>query len=1028
MRLRNVYCPLPDDGVQGNAPDTDYVLWEKTLQVPAGYGGNFGFFTTSRGGAWHEMRVDALAANGSVLQSWTVGSSPANFTIPATMLMGTNGSSLRLRIVYTTLGGCCSIDKCSDTFGTVSLDDIYFNSDAPDFVETFDAPFVDCVTSAPNATCHSQYSCENPQNFFWNPAFSGPGQYVVASSVPNQTTQSGSGNRLWVWLPKIYCAARGSDGSIEVSSPDQPYVIWGKTLEVPPGFGGRFSAKTWRNAASASLTGFTVQVLGADDQPIWSAPSGGTNGYATIPASVVSPGSTAATVPLRLRLIYTADYSCCNRPGHASCSGQEAGVIGVDDIAFTSDAAIYSLPNPNVPQGTVCLSGQQANLIVTNAASGVVYNWYKTNNPSDPILHTGTNYHPTVTANDTYYVQAISSGRLGCPSDRVPVMVSIQSVIGSAPTAANPDICSGESTILQVNQVAGFTYAWFDTNGNPLSPTGATYNTGILTSTTDYYVEAYPTASPGCRSPRQKVTVTVYGSGSTLSVAAESGMAPFLKNYQIKFEAAAGYVSYDWNWGDGSPAQTTTGNSATHTFKAGRATPYTVQVTIHGIFGATNRPCSKVVALSVEVQDFLCETVVAPGGTFQRNNRSGSIDYVYTDSECIPDNSLECLGLTIPTISRVVSATATAFADTLVRADATYAGELTGNPFLDGEYQLQPYASYSYRSPAAPNYNNEPNFAAGTFSMLPFNWQSSARARPRVWLPASIAEQVAPNGEVLQERDPLGVPSTAKFGYGLATPWVSSTNPDAHSIATGSTHALPYLQAQNAETGSVLFESFESLYGTGATLYGEDHLLLRATEVSSETAQRHTGSRSAKLLKQGSAGWQLSLKAIPLTNRLRQSGLLVKVWIKTQALTLTSPQVVLANSLTESQSRATAPLRELVRTGEWVLYEARIPAASLNTLVLGENEMLVPRLLLTGTEGNGAALWVDDVRVQPMDAQMTAYVYEPNTFRLLASFDDQHFALLYQYNPEGKLIRKQVETERGVKTVQETHYHTPYQP
>ncbi|MEO6049384.1 MAG: hypothetical protein ABIQ57_17995, partial [Candidatus Kapaibacterium sp.] len=47
------------------------------------------------------------------------------------------------------------------------------------------------------------------------------------------------------------------------------------------------------------------------------------------------------------------------------------------------------------------------------------------------------------------------------------------------------------------------------------------------------------------------------------------------------------------------------------------------------------------------------------------------------------------------------------------------------------------------------------------------------------------------------------------------------------------------------------------------------------------------------------------------------------------------------------------------------------------------------------------------------------------TFRLLATFDDQHFGVYYQYNDEGQLVRKLRETERGRRTVQETQYHTP---
>ena len=41
---------------------------------------------------------------------------------------------------------------------------------------------------------------------------------------------------------------------------------------------------------------------------------------------------------------------------------------------------------------------------------------------------------------------------------------------------------------------------------------------------------------------------------------------------------------------------------------------------------------------------------------------------------------------------------------------------------------------------------------------------------------------------------------------------------------------------------------------------------------------------------------------------------------------------------------------------------------------------------------------IDDVKFQPKTAQATCYVYDVATFKTLAQFDDQHFALLYQYD------------------------------
>ena len=68
-------------------------------------------------------------------------------------------------------------------------------------------------------------------------------------------------------------------------------------------------------------------------------------------------------------------------------------------------------------------------------------------------------------------------------------------------------------------------------------------------------------------------------------------------------------------------------------------------------------------------------------------------------------------------------------------------------------------------------------------------------------------------------------------------------------------------------------------------------------------------------------------------------------------------------------------------------------------------------------------IYLDDVRVQPMQATMTCAVFDPHDFRLLTEFDGNHFGTFHQYNHKGELIRKQVETEAGLKTVSEVQDH-----
>lgn len=81
-------------------------------------------------------------------------------------------------------------------------------------------------------------------------------------------------------------------------------------------------------------------------------------------------------------------------------------------------------------------------------------------------------------------------------------------------------------------------------------------------------------------------------------------------------------------------------------------------------------------------------------------------------------------------------------------------------------------------------------------------------------------------------------------------------------------------------------------------------------------------------------------------------------------------------------------------------------------------------MVITLNALNGNVLF-DDIRVQPDDASMKCYVYDPVTTRLVAEFDERHFATRYEYDAEGRLNRTKKETERGVMTIQEGRMSMP---
>lgn len=68
--------------------------------------------------------------------------------------------------------------------------------------------------------------------------------------------------------------------------------------------------------------------------------------------------------------------------------------------------------------------------------------------------------------------------------------------------------------------------------------------------------------------------------------------------------------------------------------------------------------------------------------------------------------------------------------------------------------------------------------------------------------------------------------------------------------------------------------------------------------------------------------------------------------------------------------------------------------------------------------------YFDDIRIHPFNSSMKSYVYDGETFWLVAELDDNNYATYYEYDEEGGLIRIKKETARGIVTIQETRSNT----
>jgi len=75
---------------------------------------------------------------------------------------------------------------------------------------------------------------------------------------------------------------------------------------------------------------------------------------------------------------------------------------------------------------------------------------------------------------------------------------------------------------------------------------------------------------------------------------------------------------------------------------------------------------------------------------------------------------------------------------------------------------------------------------------------------------------------------------------------------------------------------------------------------------------------------------------------------------------------------------------------------------------------------LSLVNNSNSRIYFDDIRIQPFNANMKSYVYDPVNLRLVAELDANNYATFYEYDAEGTLIRTKAETQEGIKTVNET--------
>ncbi len=340
------------------------------------------------------------------------------------------------------------------------------------------------------------------------------------------------------------------------------------------------------------------------------------------------------------------------------------------------------------------------------------------------------------------------------------------------------------------------------------------------------------------------------------------------------------------------------------------------------------------------------------------------------------------------------------------------------------------YAYYGQRAAGNPyvatNIRQDGNFK----EFAPFWAFDAGQLKPQYdtahWVWNAEGTLFSRKGFELENRDPLGRYNSGQYGYN---------------------QTLPVTVVQNSRFRESAFEGFED-YGfitktcDNGCAPGK-HFDFSAYAQKIDTTQRHTGKSSLRVKPTDTTGISFGIALpeadaiipglnittklvcastaldeirttdkilLPVFTPIPGKRMVISAWVKEAQVCTGSTyennkiEVVFGESSGSIEFNPTGSIIE-----GWQRYEGvfTIPA-NANTVSV--------RLKATGSTD----VFFDDLRIHPFNANMKSFVFHPVNLRLMAELDENNYSTLYEYDDEGTLIRTKKETQRGIKTIQET--------
>lgn len=311
---------------------------------------------------------------------------------------------------------------------------------------------------------------------------------------------------------------------------------------------------------------------------------------------------------------------------------------------------------------------------------------------------------------------------------------------------------------------------------------------------------------------------------------------------------------------------------------------------------------------------------------------------------------------------------------------------------------------------------------------LRYAWQTDNLGNRARWVTANTITGYDRYGQQIENKDALGRFSAAAFGFNGELPIAVASN------------------AMSREIYNAAFEDTHFLPGSSSNpLRANDFKVTNTNSISSAvvTTESHSGRYSVALPTEGltlttTAHSQLlgttdllSINQYGEYDTKTDAGIypngfepqpgnkyIIDVWVKDGHPTDKNVYLQL-NAGGASTSPVTLTCKALVE--DWKLLEGTL---DLSGIAAGSSYTIS----ITPGSGSSSQIYIDDIRIHPIAAQMKSYVYDDRNMRLMAELDENGFATFYEYDDEGLLIRVKKETERGLMTLKESRSSYQRQP